>query len=251
MTQSKPHILIVDDDPGIRQLLQRYLNEQNMQVGIAEDAISMDSYLQSHSIDLLILDVMMPGEDGLSIARRLRAESQLPIIILSAKGEDVEKIIGLEMGADDYMAKPFNPRELLARIKTVLRRQNQQYTPTKDEANIQYDTNIQYDKSEKFEFGEFTLDFRHHSLHQLEQNIDLTNGEFTLLSVLSQHANRVLSRDQLMDLISGNDREAFDRSIDIRITRLRKKIERDPKSPKFIRTIWGSGYMFTPDGQVK
>jgi len=245
-TQTKPHILIVDDDEGIRQLLQRYLTEQGMFVGVAEDAKSMDLYLSQHTIDLLILDIMMPGEDGLSIAKRLsdnhEKESQNPpIIMLSAKGEDIEKIIGLEMGADDYMAKPFNPRELLARIKSVLRR-----SPKKNNSN-----SIEDSPKNEFSFGDYRLDLNNHQLYFHDRPIDVTSGEIALLHVFTTHANRVLSRDQLMDMLNRDNQDPFDRSIDIKITRLRKKIETDPKSPKYIRTVWGSGYMFTPDGQIK
>ncbi|MBF0265966.1 MAG: response regulator [Gammaproteobacteria bacterium] len=236
-----PHILIVDDDQGIRDLLQRYLSEQGMRVATAQDAKSMDTYLAENSIDLLVLDVMMPGEDGLSIARRVSDSNGPPIIMLSAKGEDIEKIIGLEMGADDYMAKPFNPRELLARIKSVLRRSPQlQNTTTKEE-----------NESHEYCFGDYKLDVSNHQLSCRGQTLEITGGEFALLQVFSAHANRVLSRDQLMDMLKRDERDPFDRSIDIKVTRLRKKIENDPKSPKYIRTVWGSGYMFTPEGFIK
>lgn len=228
------HLLVVDDDPHLRDLLARYLGEQGFQVSTAVDAVEMDLFLLREQPDLIILDLMLPGEDGLSIARRLKNQGTLPIIMLSARGEEVDRIVGLEVGADDYLPKPFNPRELLARIRAVLRRPTTQ--TTKDS-----DTSIQH-------FGEFTLDIIRHILKRDNKEITLTTGEFTLLRVFIEHPNRVLSRDLLIDLIKGYDRSPFDRSIDIRVTRLRRKIEEDPGSPRFIRTIWGEGYLFSPEG---
>ena len=178
---------------------------------------------------------MLPGEDGLSIARRLKADTTIPIIMLSARGEDTDRIIGLEVGADDYLPKPFNPRELLARIRAVLRRPQQQQNDEEDESHL-------------YSFGVFQMDTKAQRLVKNGQEIDLTTGEFTLLETLVQHPNRVLSRDQLVDLIKGYDRSPFDRSIDVRVTRLRRKIEEDPSHPVFIRTVWGKGYLFTPQG---
>jgi len=231
-------ILVVDDDKGLRDLLKRYLSEHDFDVSVVKDAIAMDIFFESSIVDLLILDIMLPGEDGLSIARRLRVSSDIPIIILSAKGDDVEKIIGLEMGADDYLAKPFNPRELLARIKAILRRQKDPI-PAKNEV-----------KHKVFYFGPFSLDISNHSFYNKKLEVSLTAGEFDLLHIFVTHENHVLTRDQLMDLMKGYEKVSFDRSIDIKITRLRKKIEIDPKAPKYIKTIWGSGYLFSSNNQL-
>lgn len=231
----KPRILVVDDDEKIRTLLTRYLENENLQVLAAESGTAMDRLLEHEGADLVVLDLMLPGEDGLSIARRLKADTTIPIIMLSARGEDTDRIIGLEVGADDYLPKPFNPRELLARIRAVLRRPQQQQNDEEDESHL-------------YSFGVFQMDTKAQRLVKNGQEIDLTTGEFTLLETLVQHPNRVLSRDQLVDLIKGYDRSPFDRSIDVRVTRLRRKIEEDPSHPVFIRTVWGKGYLFTPQG---
>jgi DNA-binding response OmpR family regulator len=232
-----PRILVVDDDEKIRTLLTKYLENENLAVSAVDDGKSMDEKLASEDFDLVVLDLMLPGEDGLSIARRLKANTSLPIIMLSARGEDTDRIIGLEVGADDYLPKPFNPRELLARIRAVLRRQETAGTPG-DSADA---TGI-------FRFGDYTMDSAAQRLLRDEQEVELTSGEFTLLEILARHPNRVLSRDQLVDLIKGYDRSPFDRSIDVRVTRLRRKIEDDPSHPVYIRTVWGKGYLFTPQG---
>lgn len=233
MMSAAEHLLVVDDDPELRDLLARYLGEQGFQVSTVEDGPTMDAFLAKEQPDLIILDLMLPGEDGLSIARRLRAHLQVPIIMLSARGEEVDRIVGLEVGADDYLPKPFNPRELLARIRAVLRRPTQQTATT---------TNDQR------RFGPFALDIQRHILLRDDAEVTLTSGEFTLLRVLIEHPNQVLSRDRLIDLLKGYDRSPFDRSIDVRVTRLRRKIEDDPTAPRYLRTIWGEGYMFTPEG---
>jgi len=238
MEQATPRILVVDDDPGLCDLLQRYLSEQGFQVAVAADGEEMDIRLKEQPADLLILDLMLPGEDGLAIARRLRSESGLPIIILSARGDEVDRIVGLEVGADDYLPKPFNPRELLARIRAVLRRQGDNGSPTEADGHKVY------------HFGDFTLDLATHQLAGVEGNVPLTSSEFSLLEVFVQHPNWVLSRDKLVDLLKGYDRSPYDRSIDIRVTRLRRKIEQDPSDPRFILTIWGEGYLFSPQGKV-
>ncbi len=229
-------ILIVDDDPKLQQLLSRYLTEQGYVTAVAGDGIEMDDWLQLHHPDLVIMDLMLPGEDGLSLAQRLRNSINVPIIMLSARGEEVDRIVGLEMGADDYLSKPFNPRELLARIRAVLRRNT---------------TTVQTESmppEQVLPFGEFKLDTERKLLFRSKEEVALTTGEMTLLIVLAQHPDRVLSRDQLMDMITGHNHEPFDRSIDVRITRLRHKIESNPSSPQFIRTVWGQGYRFTPRG---
>ena len=223
-------MLVVDDDAELRELLQQYLEQKGYAVLCAEDGAAMDAALATREVDLVVLDVMLPGEDGLSIATRLKQAGGLPIIILSAQGEDIDRIVGLEVGADDYMAKPFNPRELLARIRAVLRRG----TPRGNEAHI-------------VSFGPFRLDFNAHRLTQDGEPVALTAGEFDLLSTLARHPNRVLDRDRILDILTGTERAPFDRSIDVRVTRLRSKIEPDPSSPVYIRTIWGKGYMFCPE----
>jgi DNA-binding response OmpR family regulator len=239
MEQATPKILVVDDDPGLCDLLQRYLSEQGFEVSVAADGEEMDERLKAQPVDLLILDLMLPGEDGLAIARRLRSESGLPIIILSARGDEVDRIVGLEVGADDYLPKPFNPRELLARIRAVLRRQVDNETPEDASEGHQV-----------FQFGDFTLDLASHQLTNTEGNVPLTSSEFSLLEIFVQHPNWVLSRDKLVDLLKGYDRSPYDRSIDIRVTRLRRKIEQDPSDPRFILTIWGEGYLFSPQGKA-
>jgi DNA-binding response OmpR family regulator len=233
---SAPTILIVDDDPKLQQLLSRYLGEQGYVTAVAGDGVAMDNWLQHNHPDLIIMDLMLPGEDGLSLAQRLRSSKKIPLIMLSARGEEVDRIIGLEMGADDYLPKPFNPRELLARIRAVLRRNT-----TDSQTEITSTGQVLC-------FGEFSLDVERKLLFRLNEEVALTTGEITLLIVLAQHPDRVLSRDQLMDMITGHNHEPFDRSIDVRITRLRHKIEANPSSPQFIRTVWGQGYRFTARG---
>lgn len=231
---------MVDDDPGLRELLQEYLTTQGFAVDSVADGAAMELQLQQRSPDLVILDLMLPGEDGLSLARRLRARGSIPIIILSARGEDVDRIIGLEVGADDYLAKPFNPRELLARIRAVLRRKHEEtaaIVETKEPSALH-------------RFGSFLLDLNTRSLANEGAVIALTAGEFNLLRIFLEHPNRVLNRDQIMDLLKGYERSPFDRSIDVRVTRLRRKIEIDPAAPAFIRTVWGEGYLFTPSGKA-
>lgn len=230
-----PRILVVDDDEKIRTLLTKYLENENLAVSAVEDGKTMDEKLAGEDFDLVVLDLMLPGEDGLSIARRLKANTSLPIIMLSARGEDTDRIIGLEVGADDYLPKPFNPRELLARIRAVLRRLETPETPGDST-----------DTSGIARFGDYTMDSAAQRLLRDDREVELTSGEFTLLEILVRHPNRVLSRDQLVDLIKGYDRSPFDRSIDVRVTRLRRKIEADPSAPVFIQTVWGEGYRFSP-----
>jgi DNA-binding response OmpR family regulator len=238
MESDKEHILVVDDDPGLRELLQQYLSEQGYEVAAVNDGSAMEQHLAQQPADLVILDLMLPGEDGLTLARKLRAQGTQPIIMLSARGEDIDRIIGLEVGADDYLAKPFNPRELLARIRAVLRR--------KESAQAEPDAAA----SGGFSFGPFRLDVNSHQLVLNGEEVSLTAGEFNLLRIFVEHPNRVLSRDMLMDLIKGYERTPFDRSIDVRVTRLRRKIEDDPAAPAYIRTVWGEGYLFAPQGKA-
>ena len=195
----------------------------------------MDAYLDEHTIDLIILDLMLPGEDGLSIAKRLKTSRNIPIIMVSAQGEDVDRIVGLEVGADDYIGKPFNPRELLARIRAVLRR-------------VQASAGEVTAAGTKVGFGDFELDLAAHRLSREGKAVQLTSGEFDLLAILVRHPNKVLDRDRILDLLTGAERSPFDRSIDVRVTRLRGKIEPDPSAPVYIKTVWGKGYMFCPDG---
>ncbi len=231
------NILIVDDDPKLGELLVRYLGEQQLNAEVVYDGIQMDAALSKNTFDLIILDIMLPGEDGLSIARRLKSDSTIPIIMLSARGEDIEKIIGLEVGADDYLAKPFNPRELLARIRAVLRRP----------AALPADNSEHSEPggSEIFSFGSFQLNLSNHVLLENNQAIELTGGEYDLLEAFLKQSNQVLSRDQLIDHLKGYERSPFDRSIDVRVTRLRKKLGNN----SYIRTIRGIGYMFITDPQ--
>lgn len=227
----KEHLLVVDDDAALCELLQRYLSENGYDVACVGDGVEMERYLADREADLIILDLMLPGEDGLTLAQRLRSRISSPIIMLSARGEEVDRIVGLEVGADDYLAKPFNPRELLARIRAVLRRgQGQAVAP------------------ELFRFGPYAFDSEGHRLTCHDEEVVLTTAEFTLLRVFVEHPSRVLSRDQLLDMIKGYERNPFDRSIDVRVRRLRNKIEPDPSNPIYIRTVWGEGYLFRPSG---
>jgi two-component system, OmpR family, phosphate regulon response regulator OmpR len=232
-------VLVVDDDLRLRDLLNRYLSENQFEVTLASDAPSMNRVLQKSAFDLIVLDLMMPGEDGLSIVRRLRAaRDQTPIIMLTAKGEDIDRIVGLEVGADDYLAKPFNPRELLARIHAVLRRQPAQALPGAPTSQV-----------EQVVFGPFELNLATRSLKKNGELVTLTTGEFGVLKVLAQHMRSPLSRDKLMQLARGREFGAFDRSLDVQISRLRKLIEDDPAQPRYLQTVWGVGYVFIPEGQ--
>ena len=232
-------ILVVDDDVRLRDLLVRYLGENGFRVRSAADAAGMEIERRREPVDLLVLDLMLPGEDGLSICRRLRAEQeQLPIVMLTARGEEVDRIVGLEMGADDYLPKPFNPRELLARIRAVLRRRGA--APAGSAAPLQ---------GGRVVFGPFTLDLATRQLSRGGEPLPLTSGEFSVLKVLVEHARRPLSRDQLMELARGREHEAFDRAIDVQISRLRKLIEDSTGQPRYIQTVWGYGYVFVPDGE--
>lgn len=232
MTQPPTQILIVDDDPALRELLQRYLGEQGYAVASVNDGTAMDLHLETHAADLVILDLMLPGEDGLSIAKRLRSTRDIPILMLSARGDEVDRIVGLEVGADDYLPKPFNPRELLARIRAVLRRHPEEPAATP--------------AARLHSFGEFSLDMQSQTLTRNDTPVTLTSGDFSLLKIFVEHPNRVLSRDTLVEMLSGYERSPFDRSIDVKVTRLRRKIEPDPSTPVFIQTVWGEGYRFSP-----
>jgi len=242
MSDRATKILVVDDDPDLRGLLVGYLEREGFSVAGAEDGRAMDAALAEVVPDLILLDLMLPGEDGLSIARRLRQATQIPIIMVSARSDDVDRIVGLEVGADDYVAKPFNPRELLARIRAVLRRRSPAQPAGTEAGTGDAD-------QAAFVFGPFRLDLYTRELVKDGEPVPLTGGELDLLAALAEHPNRVLDRDRLLDLLKGYERSPFDRSIDVQIARLRAKIEPDTKRPRYIRTVWGKGYMFTPQGE--
>jgi two-component system OmpR family response regulator len=230
---SVPHIAVVDDHREIRDLLHRYLVGHGYRVSAVEDATAFRQLLRTSSFDLVVLDILMPGEDGLSLCRELRATTDLPIILLTALTEEADRIVGLEMGADDYVTKPFSPRELLARIKSVLRRANS-LPPRRENPRVRV---IRFDR--------WTLDIgRRELLGEDGVAVPLSTVEFRLLSALLDHPGMVLSRDQLLDLTVGRSAHVFDRSIDNQISRLRKKIETDPHNPALIKTHWGGGYSF-------
>ncbi len=238
MTERTPKLLVVDDDPRLRDLLRRYLGENGFQVFVADNGVSMNRLWVRERFDALILDLMMPGEDGLQILRRLREQKDnTPIIMLTARGEDVDRIVGLEMGADDYIPKPFNPRELLARIHAVLRRRPVTDAPGAPSM-----------EDEVVKFGEFELDLGTRVLRKNGEPMPLTTGEFAVLKAFARHPKQPLSRDKLMEIARGREYEAFDRSLDVQVSRLRKMIEPDPAKPRFLQTVWGVGYVFIPDG---
>jgi two-component system phosphate regulon response regulator OmpR len=236
-TQETTKILVVDDDMRLRALLERYLVEQGFIVRSVANFEQMTRLMERENFHLLVLDLMLPGEDGLSICRKLRQqENEIPIIMLTAKGDEVDRIIGLEMGADDYLPKPFNPRELLARIRAVLRRKAKEVpgAPTQEETLVK--------------FGPFSFNLATREMKKDEQLMPLTSGEFAVLKVLVSHAREPLSRDKLMNMARGRDYSAMERSIDVQVSRLRRMIEDDPANPRYIQTVWGLGYVFVPDG---
>ena len=231
-----PHILIVDDHREIRDLVSRALTKEGFRVSTAADGRAMRKALDDGRIDLILLDLMLPGEDGLSLCRAIRAESNTPIIMLTAKGDEVDRVIGLEMGADDYLPKPFGSRELIARIKAVLRRGNEKLPTTKSTQ-----------RPKRYHFDRWTLDTGARELLRDDGvTVPLSTGEYDLLIALAERPQRVLNRDQLLDLARGRSAAGLDRSIDTQVSRLRKKLERDSSDPKIIKTVWGGGYMFTP-----
>ena len=230
---TRQRILVVDDDAALRELVVDYLTSSGFQVEGVGDGAAFRKSMALHGADLVVLDLMLPGEDGLSLLRWLRTDGGPPVIIVSARGEEVDRVVGLEVGADDYLPKPFGPRELLARVRAVLRRGS---------------SSLKEDSS--YNFGSFRLDISSHVLVHDGNEVSLTSGEFTLLRIFLEHPNQVLSRDQLINLVKGYERDAFDRSIDVRVTRLRRKIEANPESPIYLRTAWGEGYLFSPRGEV-
>jgi two-component system OmpR family response regulator len=230
-----PHILIVDDHREIRDLVSRALAKEGFRVSAAADGRAMRKVLADSRIDLILLDLMLPGEDGLSLCRELRAKSNIPIVMLTAKGDEVDRVIGLEMGADDYLPKPFGSRELVARIKAVLRRSREA---------MPADSGV---RPKRFGFDRWELDTGSRELLRNDGVVvPLSTGEYDLLLAFVERPQRVLSRDQLLDLARGRVANALDRSIDTQVSRLRKKLERDPSDPKIIKTVWGGGYVFTP-----
>ena len=240
MVERTPKILIVDDDPRLRDLLRRYLGENGFNVLVSENGAAMTRLWVREHFDVLILDLMMPGEDGLAILKRLRAEKDMtPVIMLTARGEDVDRILGLELGADDYLGKPFNPRELLARIHAVLRRRPRQDAPGAPSM-----------ENEVVKFGDFELDLGTRVLKKNGEIVPLTTGEFAVLKAFARHPRQPLSRDKLMEMARGREYEAFDRSLDVQVSRLRKLLEPDPSKPRYLQTVWGLGYVFIPDGHA-
>ncbi len=239
MENQNKKILVIDDDVRLRELLQRYLTEQGFTVKVAANSKEMDVVLADESINLLVLDLMLPDEDGLSICRRLRgAGVLLPIVMLTARGDEVDRIIGLEMGADDYLPKPFNPRELLARINAVMRR-HERLVPSAPALN-----------ADNVVIGEFVFNASTRALSKDGVSISITSGEFALLKVFVDHPRQPLSRDRLMQLARGRELDVFDRSIDVQVSRLRKLIEPDPARPRYLQTMWGFGYVFIPNGEL-
>jgi DNA-binding response OmpR family regulator len=226
-------ILVVDDDPELCKLLSDYLTDVGFVVEVAGDGEQMRRAMGRVMPDAIVLDLMLPGTDGLALTREVRASSNVPILMLSARGEEIDRVVGLEVGADDYLAKPFSPRELLARLRALLRRT--QAATTSNAAG-------------GFEFGPYRLDVGGRRLLRDQAEVDLSSAEFDLLKVLSERPGRVLSRDVLLDLLKGYERDPFDRTVDIRVARLRRKIEPDPANPVYIRTVRGEGYMFNPRG---
>ncbi len=228
-------ILVVDDDARLRSLLQRFLEDDGYVVRTAHDGGQMDKLMARELFSLIVLDLMLPGEDGISICQRLREESDIPIIMLTAKGSDGDRLAGFEAGADDYLPKPFNPKELLARIKAVLRRQSRELPGAPSQV------------VEVVEFGPWTLDLSTRTLKRDGNVVTLTTGEFSVLKALVQHPREPLTRDKLMNLARGREWGAMERSIDVQVSRLRRLIEDNPSQARYIQTVWGVGYVFVPD----
>jgi two-component system, OmpR family, response regulator len=235
-----PHVLAVDDDPAIRQLVQDYLSENELRITTVASGKELDAVMAGETVDAVILDVRLPGEDGLQIARRLREASAIPILMLTGRGEEADRVMGLELGADDYLTKPFSPRELLARIRALLRRARAQASVADAIAQVR-----------AYRFGPWELNVGLRKLkHADGTSVDLTNGEFSLLAAFVSAPQRILSREQLLDLSRLHNAEVYDRSIDVQILRLRRKIEADPAQPRFIKTERGAGYVFDAPVEV-
>lgn len=232
-----PHVLVVEDDREIRTMVARFLEKRGLRVSTVGDAKGMDRLMRTSKIDMIVLDLMLPDEDGLSICRRVREGSTLPIIMLTASGDPVARVVGLEMGADDYVPKPFEPNELLARIKAVLRRSS---TPSQTA-----------EQPTSMRFGGWHINAVTRNLHSPEgSRVVLTSAEFDLLLAFCRHSQRTLTRDQLLDLSQGRSGTPLDRSVDILVSRIRRKIESSPRDPELIKTVRSGGYIFTPDVTV-
>lgn len=229
----KPRILVVDDDPALRELLFAYLTDTGFIVDLAGDGAEMRGAMAQAMPDAIVLDLMLPNEDGLVLTRALRAQSAVPILMLSARGEEIDRVVGLELGADDYLAKPFSPRELLARLRALLRRAQGTAPAAEPEGD---------------RFGPYRLDQAARRLLEGNADLGLSGAEYDLLKVFIERPNRVLSRDLLLDLLKGYERDPYDRTVDIRVARLRRKIEPDPANPVYVRTVRGAGYLFNPRG---
>ena len=227
------HILVVDDDERIRDLLKRFLSRNGYLVTVARDAAHAERLLESLAFDLLILDVMMPGEDGISFTARLRSAAQVPILLLTARGETEDRVAGLEAGADDYLPKPFEPRELLLRVSAILRRVVPEAPPAEPPKSLA--------------FGDTSYDLIRGELKRGEDAIRLTSTEQALMRVFSRQPNEPVSRSQLAEQLGGSNSDVQERAVDVQITRLRRKIENDPKNPRYLQTVRGAGYMLTPD----
>jgi two-component system, OmpR family, phosphate regulon response regulator OmpR len=240
-------ILVVDDDPALRELLNDYLTASGFVVDAANDGVEMHARLAQAMPDAIVLDLMLPGEDGLSLARGLRKTSDVPILMLSARGEEIDRVVGLEVGADDYLAKPFSPRELLARLRALLRR-TRAFSPGAAITPTAGPSPDAGQPAHLHRFGPFTLDTDAWRLLRDGEEVAVSSGDIALLRIFVEHPNRVLSRDNIIERLKGYERDAFDRSIDVRVTRLRRKIEVDPAHPAFIRTVRGEGYLFHPLG---
>jgi two-component system OmpR family response regulator len=239
MAIPSPNILLVEDDRETRTLIAKYLRNNSCNVTAVSDGREMSRAMADRRVDLIILDVMLPGEDGLSLCRKVRSEAQTPIIMMTARGEDVDRIVGLEMGADDYLPKPFNPRELLARINAVLRRQ----------ASAQAASSIE--GAPTLSFDGWRIDLRLRELRNPEgARVAVTSAEFDLLRTFCERPGRVLSRDSLLDLTQGRNTGSFERSIDVLVSRIRRKIEPNPADPTIIKTVRSGGYLFTPRTEV-
>jgi DNA-binding response OmpR family regulator len=235
----RPHVLALDDDPSIRDLLTDYLSQNGLRVTALENSFTLAETLSREAIDLIVLDLRLPGEDGMQIMHRLRERSSIPILLLTGIAEEADRVMGLELGADDYLTKPFSPRELLARIRALLRR-----------ARAQAPVAARVDEVRAWRFGDWELNVGLRKLRTAEGRIvELTNGEFSLLTAFLSAPQRILSRDQLLELSRLHNAEVYDRSIDVQILRLRRKIEVDPARPHYIRTERGAGYVF--DAQVQ
>lgn len=229
------HILLVDDEATLREPLAEYLTKQGFRVQQANDASQARSVMNAFNFDIILLDIMMPGEDGLSFCRHVREKTEIPVIFISAKGEELDRIVGLELGADDYITKPFSPRELVARIKVVLRRTNN-------------GNGVKPGSGAIYQFSGWTLKTDQRSLTDNEGvSVPLSSGEYQMLLALLSRAGQVLNRDQLLDITQGREAHAFDRAVDNQISRLRRKIEVDPKNPEIIKTVWGGGYVLAGD----